>query len=192
MTCTATGTAEQGLYENTATVTGTDVAGASHTDTDPSHYRGVVSGIFIEKLTNGQPADQPPGVQVGQEDEVVWTYAVTTGGHPTSDITVIDDDIGVTPVYVSGDTNENGILEFGEVWIYQATGTAEQAQYANVGTAGGYDQIDELDVQASDPSNYQMVISVTGGDFSMAPYGIGAVLLGLGLLLGLRIRRRHG
>jgi uncharacterized repeat protein (TIGR01451 family) len=192
MTCTATGTAEQGLYENTATVTGVDAAGASHTDIDPSHYRGVVPGIFVQKLTNGVDADNPPGVQVGQEDQVTWTYAVTTGGHPTADITVVDDDIGVTPVYVSGDTNNNGILEFGEVWIYQATGTAEQAQYANVGTADGYDQIDELDVQATDPSNYQMVISVTGGDFSMAPYAIGLVLIGLGLLVALRIRRRHG
>jgi hypothetical protein len=191
MTCTATGTAVQGLYANTATVTGTDAVGGSHTDTDPSHYRGVVPGIFVEKLTNGQDADEPPGVQVGQEDTVTWTYAVTTGGHPTGDITVVDDDVAVTPVYVSGDTNENGILELGETWIYEATGTADQAQYANTATVDGNDIIDEQAVSDTDPSNYQMVISATGGDFSLAPYAVGVILLGLGLLVALRMRRRH-
>jgi hypothetical protein len=191
MTCTATGTAEQGLYENTATVTGVDAAGTAHDDTDPSHYRGVVPGIVVEKLTNGQDADEPPGVQIGQEDEIVWTYAVTTGGHPTADITVIDDDPNVQPVYVSGDTNDNGILEFGEVWIFQATGSATEAQYENTATVDGFDNIDETPVSDTDPSNYQAVISVTGGDFSIAPYAVGIILLGLALLVALRMRRRQ-
>jgi uncharacterized repeat protein (TIGR01451 family) len=191
MTCTATGTAEQGLYENTATVTGLDAAGTAHEDTDPSHYRGVEPGIFVEKLTNGQDADEAPGVQIGQEDEIVWTYAVTTGGHPTADVTVIDDDPAVQPVYVSGDSNDNGILEFGEVWIYQATGSATEAQYENTATVDGFDNIDEIPVSDTDPSNYQAVISVTGGDFSMAPYAAGIILLGLALLVTLRMRRRQ-
>jgi LPXTG-motif cell wall-anchored protein len=36
-----------------------------------------------------------------------------------------------------------------------------------------------------------MVISATGGDFSLAPYAVGVILLGLGLLVALRMRRRH-
>lgn len=192
MTCTATGTAEQGLYANSATVTGTDAAGAPHTDADPSHYRGVEPGIFVQKLTNGEDADTPPGVQVGQEDEVVWTYEVTTGGHPTADVIVIDSDPTVQPVYVSGDTNNNGVLELGETWIFEARGSATQAQYTNTGTADGYDLIEEFDVTATDPSNYQSVISVTGGDFSIAPYAVGVLVLGLALLLGMRMRRRQG
>jgi uncharacterized repeat protein (TIGR01451 family) len=191
MTCIATGTAEQGIYENTATVTGVDGAGVSHSDTDPSHYRGVEPGIFVEKLTNGQDADEPPGVQVGQEDEVVWTYQVTTGGHPTADVTIVDDDLGVEPVFISGDDNDNGILELGEVWVYEATGSADQAQYTNIATVDGFDVIDERAVTDTDPSNYQMVISVTGGDFSLAPYAVGVILVGLGLLLGIRIRHRR-
>ena len=169
MTCTAPGTAEQGIYENTATVTGTDAAGASHTDTDPSHYRGVVPGIFVEKLTNGEDADQPPGVQVGQEDQVIWTYQVTTGGHPVAEVTIFDDDPAVEPVYISGDDNGNGILELGEVWIYEATGSAVEDQYGDTAIVGGFDVIDELDVADEDPSNYQMVISVTGGNSPWLP-----------------------
>jgi hypothetical protein len=145
----------------------------------------------VEKLTNGQDADEPPGVQVGQEDEVVWTYQVTTGGHPTADVTIVDDDLGVEPVFISGDDNDNGILELGEVWVYEATGSADQAQYTNIATVDGFDVIDERAVTDTDPSNYQMVISVTGGDFSLAPYAVGVILVGLGLLLGIRIRHRR-
>lgn len=191
MTCTATGTSEEGIYENEAAVTAVDAAGASHEDSDPSHYRGVEPGIDIQKLTNGVDADNPPGVQVGMEDQVVWTYQVTTGGHPTADITVVDDDLGVEPTFVGGDNNDNGILELGEVWVYEATGTADQAQYSNVATVDGYDMIDETDVANSDPSNYQTVISVTGGDFSVVPFGIFLAVVGLGILLGIRLRHRE-
>jgi LPXTG-motif cell wall-anchored protein len=79
----------------------------------------------------------------------------------------------------------------GETWIYEATGTADQAQYANTATVDGNDIIDEQAVSDTDPSNYQMVISATGGDFSLAPYAVGVILLGLGLLVALRMRRRH-
>ncbi|MHC4673536.1 MAG: DUF7507 domain-containing protein, partial [Planctomycetota bacterium] len=40
MTCTASGTAVAGQYANVATATGTDPAGATVSDTDPSHYFG--------------------------------------------------------------------------------------------------------------------------------------------------------
>ena len=37
-------------------------------------------------------------------------------------------------VLVSGDVNNNNILEVGEVWIYRATGTAQAGVYNNTGT----------------------------------------------------------
>ena len=50
MECTASGTATLGQYENTATVVGTDAAGTQLSDSDPSHYFGVVSGIEREEV----------------------------------------------------------------------------------------------------------------------------------------------
>ena len=35
---------------------------------------------------------------------------------------------------LSGDVNSNNILEVGEIWIYQATGTAQAGVYNNSGT----------------------------------------------------------
>ena len=61
-TCTATGVATAGQYANEGTATGTDPLGATHDDTDPSHYYGTVTGgIEIEKATNGVDADTPTG-----------------------------------------------------------------------------------------------------------------------------------
>src|SRR4051812_5260429 len=67
MECTASGTARLGQYENTATVVGTDPAGTRLSDSDPSHYFGVVSRIEVKKYTDGQDADSPTGpvVNVG-------------------------------------------------------------------------------------------------------------------------------
>ena len=55
--CEVVGDAIQGQYENTGTVTGTDPFGTDVTDSDLSHYLGVVAGIDIEKATNGVDAD---------------------------------------------------------------------------------------------------------------------------------------
>ena len=60
-TCTATADAERGQYANLGTATATDPLGTEVTDTDPSHYRGVVPGIDVEKSTNGADADNAPG-----------------------------------------------------------------------------------------------------------------------------------
>ncbi len=80
MTCTATGTGVAGQYANTGTVTATG-AGTQVTDTDPSHYFGVAAGIDIEKATNGQDADLPPGPFIPVGGPVTWTYVVTNTGN---------------------------------------------------------------------------------------------------------------
>ncbi len=108
--------------------------------------------IDIEKHTNGEDADEPPGPKITIGGEVVWTYIVTnTGNVPLANI-VVTDDQGVTPVYKEGDTNNNGVLDLTETWIYTATGTAIAGQYANVGKVTG--TYEEQEVTDEDPSHY--------------------------------------
>jgi LPXTG-motif cell wall-anchored protein len=156
MRCTATGTAERGQYANTATVTGVDEAGTTVSDDDPSHYFGFIVDIDIEKATNGEDADEPTGPQIPVGDQVTWTYTVTNpGDFPLGDV-VVTDDQGVTPVFQGGDTNGDDLLDVDETWLYEATGTAEPGQYANVATAVGSNALedDAEDVTDSDPSHY--------------------------------------
>jgi uncharacterized repeat protein (TIGR01451 family) len=122
-------------------------------DSDPSHYIAIVSGIAIEKATNGEDADTPTGPTIEVGESVVWTYVVSNPGTvPLGNVTVIDDQ-GVLPVYVDGDTNNDDLHDPGETWTYEASGTAVAGQYANVATATGTDPL-EVVVEATDPSHY--------------------------------------
>ncbi|RLE15594.1 MAG: hypothetical protein DRJ50_15855, partial [Actinobacteria bacterium] len=156
MTCTASGIATVDQYENEATVAGTDGVTAV-TDTDPSHYFGYVSEIHVEKATNGIDADSATGPQILVGDAVTWSYVVTNPGNVDIHHVSVTDDMNVTPVYQSGDTNGDGILQHGlqhgEAWTYTATGSAVEGQYKNLATADGRDSL-ENPVQATDPSHY--------------------------------------
>jgi hypothetical protein len=153
---TATGTAVAGQYMNIGTATGTAPAGGTVFDSDPSHYLGIVAAvpsIDIEKSTNGQDADEPTGPLLTVGDAVTWEYRVeNTGTVALSNVAVTDNQTGVTPAYVSGDGGDN-ILEPGEVWIYRATGSAIEGQYANIGTATGTPPAGG-NISDSDPSHY--------------------------------------
>jgi uncharacterized repeat protein (TIGR01451 family) len=71
-------------------------------------------------------------------DALTWRFTVSnTGDAALSHITVTDSVSGVTPTYVSGDTNSDGKLDLGESWIYQATGSAVSGAYSNTGIAAG-------------------------------------------------------
>ncbi len=86
---------------------------------------------------------------------MTWTYVVTnTGNVPLANVTVTDDQAGVTPVYQGGDTNTNNLLDLTETWTYQATGTAVAGQYANIGTVTGFYPQGEEQVDDTDPSHY--------------------------------------
>ncbi len=157
----ATGTAVAGQYANIGTVTGFYPQGEEQVDdNDPSHYVGYVPtvdepAIQIEKATNGFDADNPPGPSVVVGSTVTWTYVVTnTGNVPLANVTVTDDQAGVTPVYQGGDTNTNNLLDLTETWTYQATGTAVAGQYANIGTVTGFYPQGEEQVDDTDPSHY--------------------------------------
>jgi uncharacterized repeat protein (TIGR01451 family) len=166
--CTVTGTAEAGQYENNAEATATDTQGNSVSDSDPSHYFGAVTGIAIEKATNGDDADEPfgPGIAVG--DPVDWTYEVflPTGVNVPVDNVVVVDDAGTpgapgddfNPTFDGGDDGD-GVLELGEVWLYSASGTATAGQYENFGTVTGDPTDGGDEVVDNDPSHYYGVVS---------------------------------
>ena len=112
-------------------------------------------GIDIEKHTNGEDADTVtgPGIPVGAT--VTWTYYVNnTGDKNLYNVNVIDSDNNVNPTYVSGDDGDNK-LEPGEVWVYNATGTATLGQYKNEGkvTAKYWDNRWKC-ISDTDPSHY--------------------------------------
>ena len=98
------------------------------------------AGIDIEKSTNGQDADTQNGApRVNVGETVTWTYTITNTGETfLKEIKVSDDQIDDNDItFVGGDTNDNGLLDTDETWIYTATGTAEAGAYTNTGTVEG-------------------------------------------------------
>ena len=63
------------------------------------------------------------------------------------------DDRGVVPTFAGGDTDGDNELDPGEVWTYQATGTADEGQYRNVATVTGLDML-ENPLTNTDSSHY--------------------------------------
>jgi len=122
-------------YENTGTV----MAG-ENTDFDPSHYCNPPEpGIDIEKLTNGNQADGANDSDVpviAPSDTVTWTYVVTnTGNVPfaLADVSVTDDQPGVSPEFVPASDDGDNILSPGEEWLYTATLLAENLMNSTSG-----------------------------------------------------------
>ncbi|HEX7185807.1 MAG TPA: hypothetical protein VF756_28540 [Thermoanaerobaculia bacterium] len=104
-------------------------------------------GIRIEKLTNGEDADNPPGPSIPVGGEVLWEYLVeNTGDVRLTDIEVTDDQ-GVAV------SCPQDVLEPRESMICTGRGTATACQYTNLGTATGRAP-NGTEVSDSDPSHY--------------------------------------
>jgi hypothetical protein len=147
VSCSAFGTAVEGQYVNVATVTAQPTVGPEVDASDPSHYVGVEPGIVLEKLTNGEDADEFPGVEIGVGQPITWTYLVTnTGSVELSDVTVTDD----KGVEVSCPTT---VLAPDEHMACTASGISQEGPYVNVGTAVGHPEQGQA-VSDSDPSHY--------------------------------------
>ena len=170
MTCIGTGTVTAGAYVNVGTATGTTPTGSNITDTDPSHYTGVAPAvsIVIEKSTddaNGNPqdADTAPGPTLSAgtpptvpPDTVTWTYDVTNdGGAPLTNVTVTDNDGGVTIICPGGILGPTAPpFAAGASFTCTATGVAVQGQYQNRATATGDHAPSGQTVTDSDLSHY--------------------------------------
>jgi hypothetical protein len=155
-------TVQQGLYGNIATVTATGSTGKTVTASDSNWHFGTTPSIFVRKLVNGLYSPTAPGVTLPNGTPVVWTYEVTDQGDAPVKVTSIRDDAGTpnnpaddfTPVAVLqpgtnfniGDTNNNGLLDPGEVWKYSSAGVSTgsptswtqvaQAVFTNTDTSG--------------------------------------------------------
>lgn len=157
----ASGPAEPGQYSNLAIVTGVDPIGRIRTDDDPSNYFGVDSRIALQKLTNSEDANTPSGPLVAVGDTVTWTYLVTNPGNVPLANAILVDDSGTpldpsddfNPVFVTGDDNDDDLLDPGETWVYTFSGPALPGQYANVAIVTGVDAIGQMRTD-DDPSHY--------------------------------------
>lgn len=104
--------------------------------------------IFIDKVTNG--AD---GLNILVNQQITWTYTVSnTGNVPLSGVTLTDDKEGIITNRISGDANNNNLLDTNEVWTYTKTGTAQAGNYSNTGSVTG--SYNGTPVNSSDPSSY--------------------------------------
>ncbi len=171
--CTATGTAEFGQYDNTATATGTavdedgdpildsDGDEITPSDTDDSHYYGIGDpSITIEKSTDGQDADTAPGPVIKTGETVDWRYVVRNTGDVDLINVTVTDNRGVTVDCPQTTLDPN------ESMTCTGSGSATEGQYDNLGTATGSpldasgnplqapDGGDADDVTDSDPSHY--------------------------------------
>lgn len=150
MTCTGSGIAVAGQYENIGLAIGSPPSGPAVMDTDPSHYlagSSSTAAIDIEKYTNGEDADNAPGPVISTGNPVAWTYVVTnTGNEELSSITVTDDK-GV------GVTCPQNTLAAGESMTCTGNGTAVAGQYTNTGSVTGTPSAG-APVSDSDPSHY--------------------------------------
>ncbi len=157
MTCSGDGIAVFGQYGNIGTVS---TLSPVVSDQDPSHYFGVSEepGIDIEKLTNGEDADDPPGPYLTINDPVTWTYVVTnTGNKDLLDITVSDDQEEVTV------TCPDNFLAPGASMECTGDGLVEEDQYANIGTVTAMVDGETAEVTDTDPSHYYGTSETEGG-----------------------------
>ena len=152
MTCSATAAADPDQYTNLATATAITTTGEPVQDADPSAYFGSVPGIDLQKLTNGDDADEAPGPFIPVGAPVNWTYVVTNSGNAPLSGIVVSDDQGVA-VSCPATT-----LADGEAMTCTATGTSVIGQYANIGSVTGVGPAGQA-VDDTDPSHYFGTVS---------------------------------
>ena len=112
-----------GNYSNTGTANGsfTDSAGHSRTDTADRHQL-LLRRRPADRHQQGHGRRRDHRRRAEHPDRRVDQLAVhgdQRRQRGLSTVTVTDNQAGVTPAYVSGDTNNNSKLDLGETWIYR-------------------------------------------------------------------------
>lgn len=74
----------------------------------------ALPGINVEKVAD--PTSLPPG-----GGEVTYTYTVTNVGNITLADVWVNDDVCGEAAYVSGDANDDDLLDLDETWIFECT-----------------------------------------------------------------------
>jgi uncharacterized repeat protein (TIGR01451 family) len=161
-TYTVTGTTVAGQYANLAEISGVGVDNVEVSDVDPSHYFGGDSSpaLTLEKYTNGQDADTPPGplLSIGTVANFVYVLE-NTGDVPLLNVAVADDQ-GVNVDCQGG--NPVPRIAAGAQVICNGQATVSSGQYANLGSATGVDDFGDP-VAASDPSHHFGVLPFNPG-----------------------------
>ena len=145
ITCDATGTAIEGPYSNSATVSATYLS-TTVTATDTSSYFGAAPSMTLDKRTNGSD-----GLQIAVGTAITWTYLVTNTGNVAVDQLTVVDDKGVAV------SCPKATLAVGEAITCTGTGVAAVGSYTNKGTARANFQ--GTVVSAEDASEYFGVLS---------------------------------
>ena len=129
-----------GPYANTGTATGTSLTTPAMLRNDDSHRRLELLRLRPEDRHRQGDGRTTESAATGSTSlPVSRSCGATRSPTPAtwrSHVTVADDQ-GVTPVYVSGDTNFDGMLDLCETWVFEAPGTSVEGTYTNVGTATG-------------------------------------------------------
>ena len=174
----ATGTVAAGAYVNVAVVTAEDTTDVptTYTDEDSAHYFGGVVEvplIRIEKAINAVDPENPtvqedadsvalgPLLTIGSD--VIWTYQLFNESEAALlvtgivDVNAADANDSFTPLYVSGDTDGDGLLDTDEAWLYTSEGRVDyqvtEGVYSNLATVTAEDVSGTLTASDSD-SNY--------------------------------------
>ncbi|MGA9639208.1 hypothetical protein, partial [Flavobacterium sp.] len=160
------GTAVAGTYRNLATVIGSFTAtGQSAQDADAANSYAPYALLHLEKAVNAldpqnptatEDANAAPGRRFAVGTPLVWTYLLTNLGITAVDVYGIVDDRGTPgnanddfdamPVmdvqgYNVGDTDHDGLLDPGEVWLFTSQGIVSDVVvaglYVNTATVTG-------------------------------------------------------
>ncbi len=190
----ATGGAIEGLYANIGAVSALGATDLPYTDTDPSHYFGVVSAINIDK-TVGKPLVAPG-------ETVVYSYTVSNPGNtPLADIRVVDDRCApVDPVlngdHNAGDANQDNLLDVVEFWGYTCTMTVT-VPITNTATVTGTDVLSRpvtdtdiafVDVLPPEPGIYYVYLPIVNNQHQIeCPPPDGCPVDGLTYVKGLAV-----
>src|SRR5690606_7693694 len=123
---------------NTATVTGTapngntvtDISGTA-LDNDDSTSTPIAQNPAIALVKTSEYKGDPLQAQLG--DLITFSFAVHNTGNINIDNIIVDDPIlgGNISGPLSGDTNNNGILELTEIWVYEADYNITQPEVDN-------------------------------------------------------------
>jgi len=171
VTCTATGAAVAGPYDNEATASA-EGAGTTVTDSDLSHHTGSLPGLDIVKLVNGEDANDAPGVFIPVGDPVTWTYLVTNTGDATVDDIEVTDDQGVEVTCPA-----TTLAPAENMTCTAPPAVAEAGPYSNHGIVTGTSATAPgVTLEDSDPAHHfgeapdiTLVKSVNGDDANTAP-----------------------
>ncbi|WP_198672940.1 DUF7507 domain-containing protein, partial [Algoriphagus litoralis] len=137
---------DAGTFTNTATASGTPVAGTLTPETSTVTTPGDQSPDWsVEKNNTNIPSEFTNAGEVLTYDIVVSN----TGNISISSINVYDPKASTGPTYVSGDLANTGILDVGESWTYSASYTVTQADidagsFSNSATIDGASVIGPL------------------------------------------------